>query len=81
MVWARHTPRQPLQSHMSGHLGGFATQWSAEEMPDGQHQRLDIPPYARTAHKSLLKKDWKICAESSVMYPQTDPIGQGTEQN
>ena len=25
-------PRQPLQNHLSGHLGGWATQWSAEEM-------------------------------------------------
>ena len=30
--------------------------WSAEEMLDGQHQKLDIPARARTAHKGLLQK-------------------------
>ena len=54
MVRACHTPRQPLQNHPSVHLGGWATPWSAEEVLDGQHQRVDIPALARTAHKSLL---------------------------
>ena len=39
-----------------GHLGGWATPWSAEEMLDGQHQRLNIPAHARPAHKGLLQK-------------------------
>ena len=56
MVRACHTPRQPLQNHPSGHLGGWVTLWSAEEMLDGKHQRLDIPAHARTAHKGLLQK-------------------------
>ena len=43
-----------LQNHSSGHLGGWATLWSAEEMVDGQHQRVNIPASARTAHKGLL---------------------------
>ena len=34
----------------------WATPWSAEEMLDGQHQRVDIPTHARTAHKDLLQK-------------------------
>ena len=34
MVRACHTPRQPLQNHPLGHLGGWATPWSAEEMLD-----------------------------------------------
>ena len=55
-VGACQTPRQPLQSHPSGHLGGWATQLSAEDMLDGQHQRVDIPAHARTAHKGLLQK-------------------------
>ena len=56
MARACHTPRQPLQSHPSGHLGGWATPWSAEEKLDGQHQRVDISARARTAHKGLLQK-------------------------
>ena len=32
------------------------TPWSAEEMVDGQHQTVDIPAHARTAHKGLLQK-------------------------
>ena len=50
------TPRQPLQNHPSGHLGGWATPWSVEEMLDGQHEKVDIPAHARTAHKGLLQK-------------------------
>ena len=48
--------RQPVPNHPSGHLGCRATPWSAEKMLDGQHQRLDIPAHARTAHNSLLQK-------------------------
>ena len=56
MVRACHTPRQPLQNHPSGHLGGWTTPWSAEEMLDGQRQRVSTPAHARTAHKGLLQK-------------------------
>ena len=56
MVRACHMPRQPLQNHPSGHLGGWAMPWSAEEMLDGQHQRMDIPAQTRPAHKGLLQK-------------------------
>ena len=41
---------------LHGNLGGWATPWSAEEMLDEQHQRVDIPAHARTAHKNLLQK-------------------------
>ena len=73
------TPRQPLKNHPSGHLGGWATPWSAEEMPDGQHQRADISGHARTARKGLLqKKVWKrISAESSLMSPTTTQSVKG----
>ena len=37
------------QNHPSGYLGGWATPWSAEEMLDGQHQRVDIPAHDRAA--------------------------------
>ena len=57
MVQACHTPgQQRLQNHLPGHLGGWATPWSTEEMLDGQHQRVDISTHARTAHKGLLQK-------------------------
>ena len=46
-------------------------------MLDGQHQRVDIPALARTAHKDLLEKrledyrlNWPSC-------PLDDPLGQG----
>ena len=49
-------PRHPLQNHPSGYLGGWATLWSAEKMLDGQHQKVDIPAVARTAHNGLLQE-------------------------
>ena len=51
-----HTPPQPLQNPPSGHLGRWVTPWSAEEMLDGQDQRVAIPAHARTVHKGLLQK-------------------------
>ena len=53
IVWAHHTPQQPLENHPSGHLGEWAMLWLAEEMLVGQHERVDIPAHARTAHKWL----------------------------
>ena len=67
MVQACHTLQQPLQNHPSGHLGGWATPWSAEEMPDGQRQRVDIPCPCQNCSKGLCRKDRKmISAESSL---------------
>ena len=62
-VWACHTPQQPLRNHPSGHLGGWVKPWSAEEVLDGQHQRVDIPAHARTAHNGLFQKrlDENLC--------------------
>ena len=56
MVRARHTPRQPLQNHSSGHIGGWATPRSAEEILYGQYSRVDIHAHARDARKGLLQK-------------------------
>ena len=53
------TPHQPLQNYPSGHLGGWGMLLQAEEMLNGQHQRVDIPAHARTAQKSLLQKRLK----------------------
>ena len=36
-----------------GHLGGWATLWSAEEMLNGQHQRVGILAHATGACNSL----------------------------
>ena len=55
--WFGHMmPRQPLQNHPSEHLGVLATPGSAEEKLEKQHQRVDIPALARTAHNGLLRK-------------------------
>ena len=90
MVWACHTPQQLFQNHSSGYLGRWATPWSAEEMLDGQHQRVDIPAHARTAHREgLLQKRqeedlcWIIChappPRTPSPLPLDDPMGQGTK--
>ena len=50
--------------------------WSAEEMLDGKHQRVDIPAHARTAHKDLLQK--RLEEDLCWILHQ---IGQGTELN
>ena len=49
-------PKKKKKKNPSGYLGGWVTPWLAEEMPDEQHQRVDIPAHARTAHKGLLQK-------------------------
>ena len=59
-------PESPLCSPPSGHLGGWTTPWSAEEVLGGQHQREDIRARARTVHFG-----WKrISAESSAVFPR-----------
>ena len=79
MVRACRTPRQPLQNHPSGHLGGWATSGCAEKLLDGQHQRVNIPAHAGTANKASCRKKWKwISSESSLMSP---PLPRGTELN
>ena len=49
----------------------------AEEMLDGQHQRVEIPAHVRSAHKeSPAEKDWKkkrISAESLLVSPPPPP--------
>ena len=63
LVRACHTPRQPPQNHPSGHLRG----WSAEEMLNEQHQKVDIPAHTRTVHSGLLQETleenlcWIVC--------------------
>ena len=71
------TPRQPLQNYPSGHLGGWATPWSAEEMLDGQRQRADITAYDGPAHDGLPQKRPEELNRPAC--PTDEPIGQGTE--
>ena len=66
--------------------GGGGTPLSAEEMLDGQHQRVDIFAFARTAHKGLLQKRLEedlclIVPHAPPPPPHGDPISQGTELN
>ena len=67
VVWASHMPRQPLQNHSSGHHGGWTALWSAEEMLDGQHSRVNVPAHTKTVHNGLLQKRleenicWFVC--------------------
>ena len=77
MVQVCHTPRQPLQNHPSRHLGGWATTWSAEEMPDGQHQRVDISDHTRTAHKGLLRK--RLEEDLCWVVPHVTPTTQSVK--
>ena len=58
------------------HLEGFATPWLTEKMLDGQHQRVDIPAHARTAHKGLLQKRLKedLCWIFPIVSPTTRSV-------
>ena len=57
-------------NHPSGHLGGWATVWSVEEMLDDNIKKwtaLSVPELLTMAFHT---KDWKsIFAESSLKYP------------
>ena len=57
LAWLGHvTSHDNLFEAISAHLGEWSTLWSAEEMLDGQHQRVDIPAHARIAQNGLVKK-------------------------
>ena len=62
-------------------FGGTLDGGSAEDMLDGPHQRVDIPAYARTAHKGLLQKTGRGSLLNRPSWPPNDPISQGTELN
>ena len=70
LAWFRHVTRHDSLSKtiVQGTLEGWATPWLAEEMMDGQHQRVDSNVHAT---KASCRKDWKsISAESSLMSPR-----------
>ena len=58
LAWFGHVtcPDSLSKTILRGHLGGQAMPWSAGEMLDGQHQRVDIPGHGRPADKGLLQK-------------------------
>ena len=50
------------RNHPSGHLGGWAMPWLAEEMLDGQDQRWTSVPMPELLTIAACRKDWKrIC--------------------
>ena len=88
MVRACHAPRQPLQKHTSGHLGGWATPWSAQEswmdnvkqwtslpMPD----LLKLASRKKTRKRSLL--NCPQCHAPSPTPPPTPPIPPSQRSN
>ena len=81
IIQACYMPWQPLQNHLSGHLGRWAMPWLAEEMLDRQHQRGDIPAHARPAHSGFLQKWLEENLLNRLSCPPDDPVGQGNELN
>ena len=81
MFRACHTARQPPQSHPLGHSGRWTTPSSAEEMLDGQHQRMDISAHARTAQGPPAEMTGRGSLLNHPSCPPDDLIGQGTELN
>ena len=76
-----HTPRQPLQNDPPGHLEVWATLWWAEEMLDGQHQRVDISAPCQNCSQGPPAE--KIGRGSLLNHPPPPPDDryQGTELN
>ena len=76
LPWFGHVTRHDsfFQNHSSGHIGEWVTPWSAEELLNGQRERVGIPVHTRTAHNGLGRKHLKrISAESSIMSPSPHP--------
>ena len=81
MIRACHTPRQPLQNHTSGHLGGWATPWSAEEMPDGHHRfNGHSCPRQNCSQELPAEKAGRRSLLNCLSRPPGDPLGQGTAE-
>ena len=85
LAWFGHVTRH--DSLCKTILGGWATPGSAEEMLDGQRQRVDIPAHAGTAHSGLLCTDTPclLTGRGSLLNRPScspdQPIGQETELN
>ena len=55
--------------------------WTAEEMLDGQLQRVDLSANARTSHKGFLLKTGRRSLLNRPSCPPNNPIGERTELN
>ena len=67
---------------LSGHLGEWATLWSAEEMMDGQHQSVGIPapmPELLTMASCRKRLEENLSAESSLMSPPKTQLIKGLD--
>ena len=55
--------------------------WSAEEVLDGQHERVDIPAHARTAcsQRPPAEKNGRGSLLNRPLCPPNDQVSQGTE--
>ena len=72
MVRAFHTPGSLSRTILQGTLE-WVMPWTAVEMLDGQHQRVNFLAHARsTVHtRASCRNDWKgISAESALMFPR-----------
>ena len=71
VVRACHTSRQPLQSHPSVYLGGWATPWSADVRWIDNTKEWTSLPVPELLTRPSCRKDWKkISAESTLMSPR-----------
>ena len=85
LPWFGHVTRQETLSKtiLQEHLRGGTTLWSAKEVLDGQHQRVDISVHARTVHRSQGSPAEKN-RRRYLLFPSCspdDPTGQRTEVN
>ena len=70
------------KTHPSGHRERWATLRAAEEMLNGQRQRLDIPARARSADNGFLQKETgRGSLLNHLSCSPDDPIGQETLLN
>ena len=77
---SRATTASP--DHPKGHLGGWATPWSAEEMLDGQSQRVDIPAFCQNCLQWLPEENsGRGSLLNRPLCPPDVLIGEGTELN
>ena len=84
MVRACRTQRQPLQNRPSGHLGGWATPWTAGEVLDGR-SKSGHPCPCQSCSQGLLQKSleedlcWIVPMPASLASRR--PNGQRTKVN
>ena len=84
IAWFGHVTRRDslTKTILQGSLEGGRTPWSAEEMLDGQHQRVDIPARAKTADKGPpAEKTGRGSLLNRPSYPPGRPSGSKTELN